>query len=158
MTINRASHDATREQSAAYVLEALTAEERADYEAHLGTCPEFEAEVRALIQVTGALARALPQVDPPPALRDRVLVAWARCGDAPGSELGSEAWHGRLSLPERWQPPRFALGGADVLALGIPVGPRGGELLRAVEAWWVAGDFTADEKTLRAKLEDLAKR
>lgn len=42
------------------------------------------------------------------------------------------------------------------MAVGVPAGPRVGELLRALEAWWIAGDFTADEATLRSKLDALA--
>lgn len=86
------------------------------------------------------------------AYRERVLLVWARSGDAPASD----AWRIRLTLPERWQAPRFPIGGADVMAVGVPAGPRVGELLRALEAWWIAGDFTADEATLRSKLDALA--
>jgi len=80
--------------------------------------------------------------------RERVLIAWARSNEEPASP----AWRCRLSLPERWQAPRFPIGGADVMALGVPAGPHVGELLRALEAWWIAGDFTADEAALRARL------
>jgi poly(A) polymerase len=83
--------------------------------------------------------------------RERVLIAWARSADPPASE----GWRTRLALPERWQPPRLPLGGADVMALGLPAGPRVGELLRALETWWIAGDFTADEASLRAKLAEM---
>lgn len=86
------------------------------------------------------------------AYRERVLIDWMLSGDAPEST----AWHDRLALPERWQPPRLPLGGADVMALGVPAGPRVGELLRALEDWWIAGDFAADEMALRAKLQQLA--
>ena len=34
-------------------------------------------------------------------------------------------------------------------------GPRVGELLRALEAWWIAGDFAADETALRAELQQM---
>ncbi len=85
------------------------------------------------------------------AYRERVLVAWARSGDGP-ADL---AWRDRHTLPERWQPPWFPLGGADVMRLGVPPGPRVGELLRALEAWWIAGDFAADETALRAKLQEM---
>jgi len=85
--------------------------------------------------------------------RQRALIAWARSGDSPDSR----DWRDRLALPERWQPPRFPLGGADVMALGLPAGPRVGELLRALEEWWIAGDFAADEAALRAKLEEMAR-
>jgi poly(A) polymerase len=88
------------------------------------------------------------------ACRERVLLSWTRSGDPPDSE----AWRQRFTLPERWQPPRFPLKGADVMALGIPAGPRIGESLRALEDWWIAGDFTADERGLRAKLAELAGR
>jgi poly(A) polymerase len=87
----------------------------------------------------------------PEAYRERVLVAWARSGEAPQSE----AWRRRLALPERWQAPTFPLGGGDVLAQGVPPGPRIGELLRTLEDWWIAGDFGADAAVLRAKLRDL---
>jgi len=86
--------------------------------------------------------------------RQRVLIGWARSGDAPSSQ----DWRDRLALPERWQPVRFPLGGADVMALGIPAGPRVGELLRALEEWWIAGDFAADDAGLRAKLEELVRQ
>jgi len=43
------------------------------------------------------------------------------------------------------------------MALGLPAGPRVGELLRALEEWWIAGDFAADEAALRAKLEEMAR-
>jgi poly(A) polymerase len=86
--------------------------------------------------------------------RERVLIAWARSADPPGSE----GWRNRLALPERWQVPRFPLGGADVMALGLPAGPRVGEVLRALEAWWIAGDFAAEEVTLRAKLAEMVRQ
>jgi poly(A) polymerase len=85
------------------------------------------------------------------AYRDHVLLAWARSADAPGSD----AWRERLLLAGRWQPPRFPIGGADVMALGVPAGPRVGDLLRKLEAMWIEGDFMADEATLRTKLQEL---
>jgi poly(A) polymerase len=80
------------------------------------------------------------------------LLAWARSGEPPSSA----GWRDRLALPVRWQPPPFPLGGADAMALGVASGPRIGELLRATESWWIAGDFAADEARLRAKLAELA--
>ena len=41
------------------------------------------------------------------------------------------------------------------MALGVPPGPRVGELLRALETWWIAGDFAADETALRARLQQM---
>ncbi len=88
------------------------------------------------------------------AYRERVLLDWTRSGHPPDRD----AWCHRFELPDRWQPPRFPVTGADVLALGIPTGRRVGALLRALENWWIAGDFTADEARLRQKLADLASR
>jgi poly(A) polymerase len=96
-------------------------------------------------------ARAFLYAEGASAFRSRVLVNWARSG-APSD---SPAWRERLALPERWRAPRFPLGGADVMALGVPAGPRVGELLRTVEAWWIAGDFAADEQALRDQLQRL---
>jgi len=46
--------------------------------------------------------------------------------------------------------------GEDVIALGVPAGPRVGALLRALEAWWIADDFRAERGALLAKLRELA--
>ena len=86
------------------------------------------------------------------AYRERVLIDWARSAAPPGSE----PWRRRFALPDRWPPPRVPIAGTDVLALGVPAGRRVGEILRALEQWWIAGDFAADEAGLRAKLAELA--
>lgn len=66
-------HDEMREQEGAYVLGALTEAERAAFESHLATCAECQNDVRSLAPVADALAQAVPEHDPPPALRTRVL-------------------------------------------------------------------------------------
>ena len=70
-----AGHDELREQAGLYVLGALTPTERAAFEAHLATCVDCAAEVRSLSPVASALAYALPQSEPSPALRARVLAS-----------------------------------------------------------------------------------
>lgn len=42
-----------------------------------------------------------------------------------------------------WPVPSFPLSGEDAKALGLEAGPAVGRALKAVEAWWVAGDFEA---------------
>jgi len=101
--------------------------------------------------VEARVARAQLYTNGAAVYRTRVLVSWARSGQAPEDP----AWQDRYALAERWQPPRFPLGGADVVASGVPPGPRVGELLRALEAWWIGGDFVADEMALRAKLQQM---
>jgi poly(A) polymerase len=47
------------------------------------------------------------------------------------------------------------IAGTDVMALGVPAGPRIGEILRALETWWIDGDLAAGEDALRSKLKEL---
>lgn len=60
-----------------------------------------------------------------------------------------------LEKTENWQKPVFPLTGADVLAAGIPAGPRVGEVLAALEDQWVEGNFNADRATLVARLQSM---
>jgi anti-sigma-K factor RskA len=66
-------HDRFAEDLGAYVLGVLPAGDRAALEAHLSGCAACTAELRRLAPVPAALARSVPQVDPPAALRARVL-------------------------------------------------------------------------------------
>ncbi|MFI5712921.1 anti-sigma factor family protein [Kribbella sp. NPDC051620] len=63
--------DPYREWDAAYLLGALSAEDRRAYEEHLHTCPECSADIKALAGVPGTLAvlpddRALATLTAPP--------------------------------------------------------------------------------------------
>lgn len=58
--------------SGAYALDALDAEERADFERHLADCPACRAEVDSLREAAAELA-VLTEVAPPASLRARVL-------------------------------------------------------------------------------------
>ena len=69
------NHDAWRDEAALYALGALAGKERDAFEAHLATCAECAAEVRALDGVVTALPYATPLVDAPASLRARVLTA-----------------------------------------------------------------------------------
>ena len=76
-----------------------------------------------------------------------LAVAW-------GAEPADAAeWIDLYLLPERWQAPRFPLGGRDVA--GAASGPRVGDLLHAVEAWWMERDFEPDAAALRARLQQM---
>ena len=80
-----------------------------------------------------------------------LVLDWARSGD-PAEHAG---WRGLWTLPARWQPPRLSISGNDVMALGVPPGPRVGALLGGIEEWWIAGGFAADRSELLAKLREL---
>jgi poly(A) polymerase len=81
-----------------------------------------------------------------------VLLAWADSGDNPDDKR----WRAVLALPERWQAPAFPLRGADIVALGTVKGPEIGEILRRLEAEWIAGGFAEDRDRLIAKTAALA--
>jgi len=81
---------------------------------------------------------------------DLVLYRWALNGG------DNTAWGTTADLPLTDPPPAFPLGGDDVMALGIAPGPRVGELLAAVEEWWVDRDFADDPDALRERLGALA--
>ena len=79
--------------------------------------------------------------------------------DEPAEVLSGRSWlaHGaagallRQRLAETPRP-RFALAGRDALALGVPAGPRVGELVREIREWWMAGGCLATATECRAEL------
>jgi poly(A) polymerase len=95
--------------------------------------------VRALIYRQGAQA-----------FGDRARLNWAAAG---GGE--APAWRALLAIGAAWTSPVLPVGGADVVAAGAAKGPKVGETLRALEAWWIAGDFRADRPAALAKLKEL---
>ncbi len=75
MTAHDPEHDRLHDASGLYVLGALDPGDRQEFERHVASCAECAAEVQALAGVAGALPHAVTQVDPPAALRTRVLAA-----------------------------------------------------------------------------------
>ena len=61
-----------------------------------------------------------------------------------------------VTLITAWPAPRLPIGGHDLMMLGIEPGAPLGRWLALVEAWWIAGDFSADRAAclawLRAQL------
>ena len=91
-------------------------------------------------------------------VRDWLLLTWAgEMAFEPRREPGrNRHWIELLEITDSWTPPRFPLKGGDAKKLGVGDGPKVGELLAAVEDWWIAGDFTADRAGCLQKLERLA--
>ncbi|MBS38944.1 MAG: tRNA nucleotidyltransferase [Thiotrichales bacterium] len=83
------------------------------------------------------------------AFEDLAFLEWA----ANPSEARS--WRRHLLFAARWSRPALPIGGADVMALGVPRGPEVGKTLEAVEAWWIKGDFKADREKCLVKLRQL---
>ena len=100
-------------------------------------------------QLSGALEpaalRRLLYEQGPARGQDLLLLAWA---EAPEDNRFATL----LAAAETWALPRFPLQGRDALAVGVPPGPQVGQLLRTVDAWWLAGDFSADRNACLAEL------
>lgn len=68
------NHEQLKELCALYVLDALEAEETSAFEAHLTDgCPECETELAELRRVSTGLAISVPQVEPDPAVKARLM-------------------------------------------------------------------------------------
>lgn len=80
---------------------------------------------------------------------DRLLLDWPDADD--------QAAAAALAVILGWPRPRFPLAGADMLRLGVPKGPRVGEILRQVEEWWISKDFQPDHGQCLAHAKDLAR-
>jgi anti-sigma factor RsiW len=83
--VRRLTHDEAVELAAPYVLGALEPDEEAAVRVHLRTCPRSHAEFEEVGSVVPALAEAVEPVEPPAALKSRILAAAAaeRAGPAP---------------------------------------------------------------------------
>jgi poly(A) polymerase len=106
------------------------------------------------VAITGGLdvtdqRRALYRLGRAP-FADLVHLAWAEAGDT-----GAPAFTAMLETARAWQAPRLPVKGRDAIALGMPQGPAVGELMAAIETWWIAGDFRATRKQTLAKLREL---
>ncbi len=91
-------------------------------------------------------------------VRDVLLLTWAQeisTAETRGSDR-TNTWLEYLAYIDAWSALAFPLSGDDVLALGIPAGPRVGELLSAIEAWWASGDFKATREECLGKLQSLS--
>jgi anti-sigma-K factor RskA len=75
MTIDDADHRALRESVALYAANALPDDERPVVEAHVSTCADCARELRSFGAVILGLSLAVPQIDPLPSLRARVIGA-----------------------------------------------------------------------------------
>ncbi len=85
------------------------------------------------------------------AFRDRVMLAWA---DAGGEK--AQQWRALVAHGQMWTPPKLPLTGDEVMAAGVPAGPKVGVVLREVEAWWIDADFPDDKLSIIERLKAVA--
>jgi anti-sigma factor RsiW len=122
-------HDRWADAAGAYVLGAMPARERAEFESHLATCPTCQTEVDELRPAAEALPMASPPMLPPAALKDRIMAEVER-------EAALLAQAGPAADRPARERRRFripALTGwrlAPVAAALLIVGALGGFLLR----------------------------
>jgi poly(A) polymerase/tRNA nucleotidyltransferase (CCA-adding enzyme) len=76
--------------------------------------------------------------------------SWLAGGDGP-------AWNSLRDRLRSLPVPSFPLEGRDIVALGVPPGPRVGEVLRAVRAWWLDGGCAANDDACLAEARRLVK-
>lgn len=67
--------EALHDLTAAYAVDALDADERREYEAHLARCETCRNELATLSEAASSLAYAVEAPAPPPQLRERILTA-----------------------------------------------------------------------------------
>jgi poly(A) polymerase/tRNA nucleotidyltransferase (CCA-adding enzyme) len=69
----------------------------------------------------------------------------------------SENWESLRARLAAIEPPVFPLQGRDLTALGIPPGPRIGQILGDVRTWWLEGGCVADLAACLRRAVEIAK-
>ncbi len=138
-------HDLT----AAYALDALDEDERREYERHLSGCERCREELAGFREATGALAFGVVSPQPPPELRERILL---------------EARNGASVVPLRSRRPfQLAIGLAAAAAcLAIGLGLWATSLARSLDRERdrraALAELLADPASRDVKLENAAGR
>lgn len=86
--------------------------------------------------------------------REVLRLDWAR-RHASDDAVPSAAYHNAVDEAEELVSKTFPLRGTDILKLGVPSGPRLGELLDLVEEWWAEDGFKASRKECVARAKAL---
>ena len=106
-----------------------------------------------------ALRRALYELGPDQ-FRDLVLLDWSdqivmNAAEAAGSVQG---WKDTWDVASSWVPPEFPVAGDDVMAAGVEEGPDVGDILEALEDWWVEQAFRPDRDACLDRLRLVVRR
>jgi anti-sigma-K factor RskA len=129
-------HQQCTESLGAYVLGALPEGESEQVERHLASCRECQAECEWLRVAADALPASVPQVDPPPALKERVMAvveaeaellrAAGKSADRPAPRRRRLAWW--PSWRPAWRPAAVlgAVGAAAVVVVVVLATGSGG--------------------------------
>ena len=135
-------HENWEDATAAYLLGALDENERTAFEDHLAGCPACRDEVEHLLPAARALPISVEPVDPPPALKARIMVEVEREASllaAAGPEADRPPARRRFRLPSLHVPRLVPVAVAAALLLvgvgiGIGVTQLGSDQDRTIQA------------------------
>ena len=113
------SCDEVRDLAASFVLDALPEADMATVREHLATCAEPHPEIAELGGVVPVLQAGLRPMDPPAALRDRIMAAAAADLDGRRSEIAAEPAAVSTPLTTTTRPPA-----AEPIPIGRARQPR----------------------------------
>lgn len=115
------THDEAMDLAAGFVLDALDDAEAAAVREHLASCPESHDAMYELAEVAPVLAAAAPTVEPPSALRDRIMAAAALDLEQREGVVEFPSGPERAARAERTRSGfgAWALGLAAVLAIAL---------------------------------------
>ena len=62
-------------------------------------------------------------------------------------------WRALVEVGTSWDKPDFTIKASDVMNMGIPEGPKLGEILNELEEWWIDNNFIEDQFSLIERLK-----
>ncbi|MFT8720083.1 CCA tRNA nucleotidyltransferase [Acetobacter sp.] len=89
-------------------------------------------------------------------LLGRIWLAEAQQKDDGAGDYDPEKWRRLRQMLSDLPVPVFPLAGRDLLAAGLPPGPRIGEILTVVRSWWEEGGCTADKEKCLIHAKDIS--
>jgi anti-sigma-K factor RskA len=139
--VNERDHIRYEDDLAAYLLDALGADEARDVERHIRSCARCQERARWLQGSVEMLPTAVEQLEPPPEMRERLMrTVRAEAAAAAGTAPARAPEHPRSRDPREWlgrlfalPRPALALGalllavGAGALGYAVGTGGDGGE-------------------------------
>jgi anti-sigma-K factor RskA len=136
MDMSGPGHQQWSDATGAYVLGALDDAERAAFEEHLAGCPACREEVDDLLPAVRALPVSVDPVDPPPALKARIMAEVEREASLLAA-AGPEADRAPATAGRRfsWRIPRLVpvAVAAALLLVGVAIGVGASALRGAPE-------------------------
>ncbi len=110
------------QNTAAYVLGALTTSEHAEFERHIAEC-DLDHDVEDFDEVVSRLSDAAPMIEPPAGLRDRILSAASvdvtRHGPSKPQHRRETSWIVRL---QRFGAPAYGAAAVLLVVVGALIG------------------------------------